>query len=137
MSSSRPSSSRSAAPSLKVEVEDQSSNQITVFSPRPIIIPSTHNLPRIMKMSSNLQDVLHDYMDTVDVCDIVQNARQSAGSSSTKDHNQTKEISLWQFMSSPTVRIPYRPSLWSMLLKGLQHRQTGLKCRRQCSMKHK
>lgn len=71
-----------------------------------------------MKMANSSQGVATNYMDTVDVCDIIHKARQSDPSSS-RVMSHSKENSIWQFKSSLSVRLPYRTSLWSLLLKGL------------------
>lgn len=120
-------SSSTPNPAVKLEIQDQSIDQESIFNPRPIIILSTHSLLRIMKM---VQRVSHDnkassslgipdnYMETVDVRDVINKARLSSTSSS-RPLSVARKPSLWQFMRSPAVRLPYRPCLWSLLLKGL------------------
>lgn len=110
MSSSRKPCSSTPTPSVKLEIQDHTADQVAVFTPRPIIIPSTHSLPRMMKMAANSKCVPKDYMDIVDVQDIVNKARQSDASSS-RLLPLSKQTSIWQFMSLPGVRLPYRTSL--------------------------
>lgn len=118
MSSSRTSSSSNPTTPVKVDIQDQTSDQISVLSPRPIIVPSTHSLHKMMKMASNSQGVAKDYMETVDLRDIVSKAGLSVLLSSRLTP-QSKGKSIWQIMSSPYARLPYRTLLWSLLLRGL------------------
>lgn len=63
MSSSRRPSSALPIPFVKVEFQDHSDDQVVVFTPRPIIIPSTNSLPRMMRMGPDSQGVAEDYME--------------------------------------------------------------------------
>lgn len=69
-------------PSVNVDISTESADQQTVLTPRPLIIPSSQRLRRIMKIRENSATVTNDFMDTVDDRDVIEKARNSSASSS-------------------------------------------------------